>query len=99
MTAKEQLLLAALRAHPNQVCDKDDLIRAVWPEDRIFMQGVRDDSLAQLAADCVRRWKQTPPSRSASALQPEGVTSMFPEGVLNRSQVPAVEKEDSESKI
>jgi hypothetical protein len=54
LTAKEQLLLEELRAHPNQVCDKDDLIRAVWPEDRIFMQGVRDDSLAQL----VRRLRE-----------------------------------------
>jgi DNA-binding winged helix-turn-helix (wHTH) protein len=36
------------------VCDKDDLIRAVWPEDRIFERGVRDDSLAQL----VRRLRE-----------------------------------------
>jgi len=48
LTAKEHLLLKYLRQHPNQVCDKDDLIRAVWPEDRIFERGVRDDSLAQL---------------------------------------------------
>lgn len=48
LTAKEHLLLEYLRQHPNQVCDKDDLIHAVWPEDRIFERGVRDDSLAQL---------------------------------------------------
>jgi DNA-binding winged helix-turn-helix (wHTH) protein len=30
------------------VCEKDDLIRAVWPEDRGIESGVRDDSLAQL---------------------------------------------------
>jgi energy-coupling factor transporter ATP-binding protein EcfA2 len=48
LTAKEHLLLEYLRAHPGQVCAKDDLIRAVWPEDRIFEEGVRDDSLAQL---------------------------------------------------
>jgi hypothetical protein len=47
-TAKEQLLLEYLRTHPNQVCDKDDVIRAVWPEDKIYQGGVRDDSLAQL---------------------------------------------------
>jgi len=36
------------------VCEKDDLIRAVWPEDRIYEQGIRDDSLAQL----VRRLRE-----------------------------------------
>ncbi len=48
LTAKEHLLLEYLRAHPNQVCEKDDLIGAVWPEDEIYERGVRDDSLAQL---------------------------------------------------
>jgi len=54
LTAKEQLLLSYLQAHPARVCEKDELIRAVWPEDRIFEQGVRDDSLAQL----VRRLRE-----------------------------------------
>ncbi|HNT26341.1 MAG TPA: winged helix-turn-helix domain-containing protein [Anaerolineales bacterium] len=48
LTAKEHLLWEYLCAHPNQVCEKDELIRAVWPEDRIFERGIRDDSLAQL---------------------------------------------------
>ncbi len=48
LTAKEHLLLAYFCAHPGIVCEKDELIRAVWPEDRIFEQGIRDDSLAQL---------------------------------------------------
>ncbi len=48
LTAKEHLLWEYLCAHPNQVCEKDALIRAVWPEDRIFERGIRDDSLAQL---------------------------------------------------
>jgi len=48
LTAKEHLLLEYLRQHPNQVSDKDDLIHAVWPEDKIFERGIRDDSLAQL---------------------------------------------------
>ncbi|NUM44184.1 MAG: winged helix-turn-helix domain-containing protein [Anaerolineales bacterium] len=47
-SAKEQLLLEYLRDHPDQVCDKDEVIRAIWPEDRIYTEGVRDDSLAQL---------------------------------------------------
>ncbi|HLF89083.1 MAG TPA: winged helix-turn-helix domain-containing protein [Anaerolineales bacterium] len=47
-SAKEQLLLEYLRANPNQVCEKDEIIHAVWPEDKIYTEGVRDDSLAQL---------------------------------------------------
>jgi energy-coupling factor transporter ATP-binding protein EcfA2 len=47
-TAKEQLLYETLQAHQGQVCSKDALILAVWPEDQIYDAGVRDDSLAQL---------------------------------------------------
>jgi energy-coupling factor transporter ATP-binding protein EcfA2 len=48
LTAKENLLLEYLQAHAGQVCDKNSLIQAVWPEDKIFSEGVRDESLAQL---------------------------------------------------
>ncbi len=48
LTAKEQALWLALSAQPGDVCEKDDLIQSVWPEDVIFERGVRDDSLAQL---------------------------------------------------
>lgn len=54
LTAKEHALLSYLQAHPNTVCAKDDLIRAVWPEDKVWTDGVRDDSLAQL----VRRLRE-----------------------------------------
>ncbi len=54
LTAKEHLLWAYFQAHPDRVCEKDDLIRAVWPEDRVFEHGIRDDSLAQL----VRRLRE-----------------------------------------
>lgn len=54
LTAKENLLLGYLTAHPAEVCEKDELVRAVWPEDRIYERGVRDDSLAQL----VRRLRE-----------------------------------------
>jgi hypothetical protein len=47
LTAAEQRLLDFLRAHAGQVCLKDDLIRAVWPEE-VVLGGLRDDSLAQL---------------------------------------------------
>jgi hypothetical protein len=48
LTAKEVLLLEYLRSRPGEVCNKDDIIHAVWPEDQIFERGIRDDSLAQL---------------------------------------------------
>jgi len=54
LTAKEHLLFNYFTAHAGAVCEKDDLIRAVWPEDKIFERGVRDDSLAQL----VRRLRE-----------------------------------------
>jgi hypothetical protein len=54
LTAKEHLLLQYFQAHPDIVCEKDDLIRAVWSEDKAFVKGIRDDSLAQL----VRRLRE-----------------------------------------
>ncbi|MFN2196637.1 MAG: winged helix-turn-helix domain-containing protein [Anaerolineales bacterium] len=48
LTSKEQALLDYLRTHANQVCEKNDLIAAVWPEDQIYGDGLRDESLAQL---------------------------------------------------
>jgi hypothetical protein len=54
LTAKEHQLWAYFTAHPSQVCEKDELIQAVWPEDVIFERGIRDDSLAQL----VRRLRE-----------------------------------------
>jgi hypothetical protein len=54
LTAKEHALLAYFKAHPGDICAKDDLIRAVWPEDKLLVDGLRDDSLAQL----VRRLRQ-----------------------------------------
>ena len=47
LTAAEQRLLEFLQAHAGTVCIKDELIRAVWPEDAAAA-GLRDDSLAQL---------------------------------------------------
>lgn len=48
LTAKELRLWQYLVAHAGEVCEKDDLILAVWPEDKVFIEGIRDDSLAQL---------------------------------------------------
>jgi hypothetical protein len=47
LTALEFSLLAYFRKHPGEVCSKDQLIEAVWPED-VYVGGLRDDSLAQL---------------------------------------------------
>jgi len=54
LTAKENLLWQYFENHPGEVCSKDDLIQAVWPEDRVYAAGIRDDSLAQL----VRRLRE-----------------------------------------
>jgi hypothetical protein len=54
LTSKEHALLIYFQAHAGAVCEKDDLIRAVWPEDQIVERGLRDDSLAQL----VRRLRE-----------------------------------------
>ncbi len=48
LTAKESLLLRYLVANPGRVCEKDELVQAVWPEEAVFSRGVRDESLAQL---------------------------------------------------
>lgn len=48
LTLKEKMLFDTLRQQMPDLCEKDELIRAVWPEDVIFERGVRDDSLAQL---------------------------------------------------
>lgn len=54
LTAKEHLLLTYLQSRASEVCEKDDIIRAVWPEDKVLQRGIRDDSLAQL----VRRLRE-----------------------------------------
>lgn len=53
LTASEHRLLACLQARPGQVIEKDALIQAVWPAEKII-DGLRDDSLAQL----IRRLRQ-----------------------------------------
>ncbi len=60
LTAKELALLEYFQAHPGQVCEKDELIAAVWPEDRISTHGLRDDSLAQLVHRLRRKIEPNP---------------------------------------
>lgn len=48
LTAKEHSLLVHLISKPSAVCGKDEIIQAVWPEDKVFQEGVRDENLAQL---------------------------------------------------
>jgi len=48
LTSQEFKLLSCLQDHRGEVCTKDELIKAVWPEEKIYDQGLRDDSLAQL---------------------------------------------------
>jgi DNA-binding winged helix-turn-helix (wHTH) protein len=47
LTAHEDRLLSFFLEHPGEICSKDTLMRAVWP-DEALVEGVRDDRLAQL---------------------------------------------------
>jgi hypothetical protein len=47
LTAAEQKLLDTLIARSGQVCSKEELIQAVWPDEKLAT-GLRDDSLTQL---------------------------------------------------
>jgi hypothetical protein len=47
LTLKEDHLLSYFLEHPGELCTKDALVRAVWP-DEVLVEGVRDDRLAQL---------------------------------------------------
>jgi hypothetical protein len=60
LTAKEALLLKYLQAHPNLVCEKDELMRAVWPEVKVYDEGLQDDSLAQLVRRLRRKIEPDP---------------------------------------
>ena len=53
LTAKEDQLLSHFLEHTGELCTKDTLARAVWPEE-VPLEGVRDDRLAQL----VRRLRE-----------------------------------------
>ena len=60
LTGKEHALLKYFQANPNKVCEKDDIIRSVWSEDRAFVTGMRDDSVAQLVRRLREKIEQDP---------------------------------------
>jgi DNA-binding response OmpR family regulator len=70
LTAGEHRLLVYLQAHPDAVCEKDDLIRAVWPDEQVSA-GLRDDSLAQLVRR-LREKVESDPSHPARILTVPG---------------------------
>jgi hypothetical protein len=59
LTASEHRLMQYLLSRPGQVCNKDDLIQAVWSEEA-FNVGLRDDSLAQLVRRLRRKIEADP---------------------------------------
>jgi len=59
LTAAEYRLWSHLQAHTGEVCNKDDLIQAVWPEE-VHAEGLRDDSLAQLVRRLRRKIEPNP---------------------------------------
>jgi DNA-binding response OmpR family regulator len=61
LTAAEFRLWAYFQNHAGQVCSKDELIQAVWPEE-VQVEGLRDDSLAQLVRRLRRKIEPKPTS-------------------------------------
>jgi hypothetical protein len=59
LTAAEHRLLKYLQQHTGEVCEKDDLIQSVWPEE-VHAAGLRDDSLAQLVRRLRRKIEPEP---------------------------------------
>jgi len=59
LTAGEYRLWAYFRGHTGEVCGKDDLIESVWPEE-VRVEGLRDDSLAQLVRRLRRKVESDP---------------------------------------
>lgn len=70
LTAREQRLYDFLRRGAGQVCEKNDIIQAVWPED-VVADGLRDESLAQLVRR-LRRKIEPDPERPARLLTVPG---------------------------
>ena len=59
LTNHEHHLLRYFLSHPGEVCTKDDLMAAVWPDD-VLIDGVRDDRLAQLIKRLRAKIEPTP---------------------------------------
>lgn len=72
LTASEHRLLRYFQDHLGEVCAKDDLIRAVWPEERV-LDGLRDDSLAQL----IRRLRQKIGAERIQTIPGRGYRGVF----------------------
>jgi hypothetical protein len=83
LTAKEMLLIEYFQAHAEAVCAKDDLIRAVWPEDRVYERGVRDDSLAQLVRRLREKIETDPAVPKHILTVPGRGYRFFPDGAEN----------------
>ncbi|PKO13182.1 MAG: hypothetical protein CVU39_20610 [Chloroflexi bacterium HGW-Chloroflexi-10] len=60
LTDKENKLLQYFQANPMVVLEKELLIQTVWSEDRIYQNGVRDDSLAQLIRRLRKKIERNP---------------------------------------
>lgn len=56
LTKKEQMLYDVLKAHENEICERDDIIEAVWPECNEI--GVSDWALDRLVSRLRSKMKQ-----------------------------------------
>ena len=60
LTEKEYLLLSCLKHEFGKLVERDKIIKFVWPEDKVFQEGIRDDSLAQLIRRLRRKIENDP---------------------------------------
>ena len=64
LTDKENKLLDCFQSNPNTILNKDIIIQAVWPEDKIYQIGIRDDSLTQLIRRLRKKMKTDPNNKA-----------------------------------
>ncbi len=63
LTDKERRLLDCLLNNPENIIEKEHIIQSVWPEDKIYQDGIRDDSLAQLVRRLRKKLEDKPGNR------------------------------------
>ncbi len=64
LTDKENKLLNCFQTNPNTILDKDIIIQSVWPEDKVYKNGIRDDSLSQLIRRLRKKMKTDPENKA-----------------------------------
>ncbi len=69
-TKKEQMLYDVLKEHANEICERDDIIQAVWPECNEI--GVSDWALDRLVSRLRNKMKQNSDSAEIQTIKTRG---------------------------